>query len=199
MFIGSETFCQCGSLESITIPESVISIGEGVFQGCERLECIRIPKAVEEILDEKLDVPYVICYSEYIATFAEYPIYLGGSLYDLSSYIKPGALEGFLYAKEHGITEIDQWEDDYRNYIAMKNAGTKAPKERRVSSIFNELLAHAMRDSFLDIEGLSLETGLTEEEINDYLCGRKPSLIDVYDIAESLDYDPDIFFETDND
>ena len=41
--IGDDAFSNCSSLPSITIPESVISIGYGAFRGCSFLQEITIP------------------------------------------------------------------------------------------------------------------------------------------------------------
>ena len=47
--IGKSAFSDCSSLTSITIPESVTSIGEGAFWGCSNLTSITIPKSVTSI------------------------------------------------------------------------------------------------------------------------------------------------------
>ena len=83
--------------------------------------------------------------------------------------------------------------------ISEEEARKRASKRRRVISGFDEVLADMMSDSFLDIEGLALESDLTEDEIIDYLNGGTPSSVDVMDIAEGLGYDPDLFFESDDD
>ena len=105
-------------------------------------------------------------------------------------------MEGFRYAMRHGIYEVIRWEDDYHR-ISQEGVRRKAPKRRRVVSGFDEILADMMADSFLDIEGLALETGLTEDEIINYLKGGTPSQVDVMDIAEGLGYDSNLFFESD--
>ena len=46
--INSDTFIQCGSLKTITIPKSVKYIGLGCFQLCENLENVIMP-TIEEI------------------------------------------------------------------------------------------------------------------------------------------------------
>ncbi len=50
-FISYASFYKCSSLESITIPNGVISIGEGAFCDCLLLERIRIPSSVTSIGD----------------------------------------------------------------------------------------------------------------------------------------------------
>ena len=42
-------FCECDSLNSVVIPNSVTSIGEGAFIGCESLKSIVIPDGVVSI------------------------------------------------------------------------------------------------------------------------------------------------------
>ena len=49
--IGSATFIGCTSLQSITIPESVTSIGSNTFSGCKSLQSITIPSSVTSIGD----------------------------------------------------------------------------------------------------------------------------------------------------
>ena len=46
-----EAFSECYSLQSVTIPNSVTSIGDGVFSGCYSLQSITIPNSVTSIGD----------------------------------------------------------------------------------------------------------------------------------------------------
>ena len=57
--IGDEAFCHCGSLQSVTIPNSVKSIGDGAFSWCKSLQSITIPNSVTSIGDEA----FRCCYS----------------------------------------------------------------------------------------------------------------------------------------
>ncbi len=47
--IGDEAFCMCVRLTSVTIPDSVIIIGEDAFQLCENLTSMTIPDSVTSI------------------------------------------------------------------------------------------------------------------------------------------------------
>ena len=50
--IGEWAFSGCSSLTSINIPDSVTSIGKGAFSGCSSLTSIRIPESVTSIGEE---------------------------------------------------------------------------------------------------------------------------------------------------
>ena len=47
--IGSDAFCDCTKLTSVTIPDSVTKIGFGAFIGCTNLSSVTIPDSVTEI------------------------------------------------------------------------------------------------------------------------------------------------------
>ena len=47
--IGDEAFSGCSSLQSVTIPDSVTSIGISAFEGCESLQSVTIPDSVTSI------------------------------------------------------------------------------------------------------------------------------------------------------
>ena len=50
--IGNRAFDGCTSLKSIAIPEGVTSIGDGAFKGCTRLASITIPDSVTRICSD---------------------------------------------------------------------------------------------------------------------------------------------------
>lgn len=49
--ISRYAFCNCSDLTSVTIPETVTSIGIGSFQGCSSLTSVMIPETVTSIGD----------------------------------------------------------------------------------------------------------------------------------------------------
>ena len=53
--IGDEAFSCCGSLQSVTIPNSVMSIGAKTFSSCYSLQSVTIPNSVTSIGDNAFD------------------------------------------------------------------------------------------------------------------------------------------------
>ena len=49
--IGNFSFCECSSLESVTIPSTVTEIGESAFEDCEDLTSVTISEGVKTICD----------------------------------------------------------------------------------------------------------------------------------------------------
>ena len=47
--IPSQAFYQCSALQSVTIPDSVTSIGHNAFQSCSTLQSVTIPDSVTSI------------------------------------------------------------------------------------------------------------------------------------------------------
>ena len=54
-YIGAYAFCDCNSLSSIDIPDSVTEIADGAFQRCIHLSTINIPKSIEWIGENVFD------------------------------------------------------------------------------------------------------------------------------------------------
>lgn len=54
--IGKEAFSNCGFLESVTIPETVTTIGEGAFQWCEKLSSVKRSSLAEKTVVAKADM-----------------------------------------------------------------------------------------------------------------------------------------------
>ena len=99
------------------IGEGLKKIGKRAFEGCAGLTWIRLPKGIVCIDDTCLPVPCVVCYTPYAASFARYPVFLGGRLMDLKAHIWPGAVRGFLRAGDFGISVKDIPKDAYHAYI----------------------------------------------------------------------------------
>ena len=53
--IGEEAFCDCWNLERVTIPASTMVIGPRAFQGCINLYRVRLGKALEAIGEDAFD------------------------------------------------------------------------------------------------------------------------------------------------
>lgn len=114
--IAAGAFFAAMGLRELTLPESVKSIAaDGIrFTG---LEFLRLPKAVTKLAKHAVDVPYVAFYHAAIAERMEYPVYLGGPLDDLPPKCKNSAVKGFLYARAHGITEINAFRQSYADHV----------------------------------------------------------------------------------
>lgn len=145
--IGSCVFCVCDTITGVIIPETVTSIGSFAFFMCTNLTSVTIPKGVTNIGEVAFSVHSgtreVIIYTPYAASFfndlkeqvdrdryeniwyyaINYEpeelilIYLGGPLSDLPEECRKSAAGGFMYALEKGITEVDQWREEYLEYI----------------------------------------------------------------------------------
>ena len=70
--IGDEAFTVCLGLKEVTIPNSVTSIGSGAFSGCSSLTSITIPNSVTSIaryaISQCSSLTDVYCYAENIPT-----------------------------------------------------------------------------------------------------------------------------------
>ena len=81
--IGSGAFSDCSSLTSITIPDSVTSIGSSAFYGCSSLESIVIPESVTSIGTRAFEECYSltsITIPDSVASIGEYAFYNCNSL-----------------------------------------------------------------------------------------------------------------------
>lgn len=115
-WIEEGAFQLCGNLARVRLPEGIERIGYKVFYLCPELNSLRVPAGVREI-QGTIQVHYLTCYTPYAASFALCPIYLGGSLSDLDPSKQKGAVMGFFYALENGMTEIGRWRGDYAAFI----------------------------------------------------------------------------------
>ena len=169
-YIGFEAFRGCVSLRSLSLPYFVVpehagyerhanpfdlqSELEGMYKDpdspgspgfCAQLES----NAFREI------PPYVLCHTRYAAHLVQYPMYSGGSLYDLFFDKRLDAVRGFIHAREAGITEIDRRRPDYTRFI-RENAELCMEEASRdagflPSLLREELLDRKAADRFLEL------------------------------------------------
>ena len=132
--IGKGAFTKCSGLSSVVIPESVTCIGKKAFAECGRLK-------------------YIICSTPYVVSHVDktrlyHLIYLGDAFSDLSKKDRRRVIKGFLYAQEHGITEINRWSGQYLEYIrTYPGALIRKAKENKF------ILFFAIREKLLDAGG----------------------------------------------
>ena len=101
--IGNETFSWCNSMEEITIPSNVKKIGDKAFWWCHSLQQITIPKSVKEIGKN----PFLMCYCNIISESPKFKV-IDDVLYNADKTI----LISFLADKEKfsiplGVKSID--------------------------------------------------------------------------------------------
>ncbi len=82
--IGEEAFYGCESLTSVTIPDSVTSIGYSAFEGCSNLESITIPDSVTSI---GWGAFYGTAYYNDEQNWQEEVLYIGNHLIAATEYI----------------------------------------------------------------------------------------------------------------
>ncbi len=119
-----------GADTEIRIPESVTHIEGGAFNSARGLDRILIPVSVASIGQGAIrsiwNLKTVICPAPYSEAgyYKENPfenvknlVYLGGPPTDFPKEYRARLCRGFFYAREHGISEIEQWREVYLDFI----------------------------------------------------------------------------------
>lgn len=147
--IGERAFYDCRSLKVLILPESLTYIGKKAFSASCEMEFLRYPRSCDFRAcfgDACCSIPYVTIYDPEASLQVRCPVYLGGSLTDLPEKARPGAVRGFVYAREHGIRETEAWKEDYYQYIRDHN---RAFAEDAVRS--RSFLLFLVREELLDL------------------------------------------------
>lgn len=145
-------------LKSVFLPETVTTIRNGAFVAKGAL-FTKLPDSLKKLpsdafsggiyFDNQNDWPmyYIATSSSDIAEQSccssywgeRNTVYTGGPLTDLNPGAKSYAVKGFLYAKEHGLIDMSQWEASYFEHIkANENTYIKAAKDNKF--LFNLML-----------------------------------------------------------
>ena len=156
--IGSSAFKQCSSLTSITIPNSVRSIEDKTFEGCSGLTSVTIPNSVISIGNEAFakcsGLENVYCYAERIP-------YLGWHIFS-DSYIEYATLHVPSSALSYYQT-TEPW-SGFGTIKALEGAGgeTKKCETPTISFVDGKLTFSCAT------EGVEYESEVTCSDVNKY-------------------------------
>ena len=128
-----------GELTAVTLPEGLQRIGDSCFQNCSDLGwleigkepprlgkrllagCGRIRRVQQRGKDgagfSAVPEPFTACRAACFTPYLENFVYLGGPLSDLPRDVRGQAVRGFIFALEHDVKEIEQWQQGYLAYM----------------------------------------------------------------------------------
>ncbi|MDY4854374.1 MAG: leucine-rich repeat domain-containing protein, partial [Prevotella sp.] len=118
-------FSGCTGLTSVTIPNSVTSIGGSAFAWCESLTSVTIPNSVTSIGNEAFayceNIENVYCYAEEVPS-TDYSAFFGFIFENATLYVPASAIEAYK--------TTEPW-SDFGTIKAIEDAdGVESAKER---------------------------------------------------------------------
>ena len=113
--IGPKAFKE-SSLQYAVIPQNIIELSKDAFNKMEEYyETGDDIAAAFKVYN--VPIPYIAVYASGFCELLKRPIYLGGPLDDLPAKTKNAAVNGFIYAIQNEITEIEQFRASYSDHI----------------------------------------------------------------------------------
>ena len=170
--IGEGAFQNCLSLTSVTIPNSVTSIGREAFYGCSGLISVTIPNSVKEIsylaFSECPKLENVYCYAESFSDISD-------NIFK-DSYIEDATLHVPSSAISYYQTTLP-W-SKFGTIKALEDTGEETKKcETPTISFVDGKLTFSCAT-----EGVEYVSEVTCSDVNEY-CGNEINLAACYDIT----------------
>lgn len=175
--IGKDAFWGCDALKSITIPDSVIIVGDKAFAGCTALESVTIPNGVINIGK----YAFAGCSSlQRIDVSEGNSNYLscGGVLFDKSKSILikyPEGKKDTYYIIPDGVTSIDDFA--FMHCISLKSITIPNSVTRIGEEAFYECIS---------LESITIPDGVTSIGDRTFLCCYKLKSIKIPDSVTSM-------------